>query len=144
MAGCQRVSHHLAGRCRRHWLLSHPHLTKADETLWEPTVGPRAPEHGPRPAVLPWSRGSFGSSGNHRMSELDRALDTMKCLQATYRNLKRRDGRRLVKVPYTVMESGLNSCSLWSQLRALSPQLRCIPSSHKLYRIHKTTSENKM
>ena len=45
------------------------------------------------------------------MSELDRALDTMKCLQATYRDLKQRGGRGLVKVPYTVMESGLNSCS---------------------------------
>ena len=33
---------------------------------------------------------------------------------------------------------------LRSQLCALLPQLRCIPSSHKLYRTHKTTSENKM
>ena len=45
------------------------------------------------------------------MSELDRALDTMKCLRATYRDLKQRGGRGLVKVPYTGVESGLNSCS---------------------------------
>ena len=75
------------------------------------------------------------------MSEPDRALDTAKCPQATYRDLKPRGGRGLVEVPYTVMESGLKSCSLLSQLRAL---LLLYPFLPKLYRIHKTTSENKM
>ena len=52
------------------------------------------------------------------------------------------EGRRgLVEVPYIVMESGLKACSLLSQLRAL---LLLYPFLPKLYRIHKTTSENKM
>lgn len=55
-----------------------------------------------------WRREAFGSSGNHRTSELNGASDITKCPWVTYRDTEAQDGWELVEVLYTVVGSGLN------------------------------------
>lgn len=146
MAGCQRQSPTTcqadAGGSGCFPIATSPRLMRHCGNLR--TVRQRAPEHGPQTCCAPMEKRVLWlqwESQNVRAGQRLRHHE----MPSGYLLAPETEGwAGLVKVPYTVMESGLKSCSLLSQLRALLPQLCCIPSSHELHRIHKTTSENKM
>ena len=110
------------------------------------TVRPRAPEcDPPGPAVLPWRKGSFDSSGNHRIPELPRVSDTMQCPQAAYRDPETYSREGASRGPLysdgirtnTLLSSVTIKRSFASALLYPLPPTNCTEYS-------KTTSENKV
>lgn len=123
------VSHHPPGRCRRHWLSSHPSPRGRRGIVGSCAQCGQEPLSA-TPLDLPCSRGErdpltlVGITEYQSCPESQTPCSALRLLTGTLRPTA---GRGLVEVTYTVTELGLTPCSLLSRLSALLPQLCCTP-----------------